>query len=227
MTMVAKLIAARRGIRYQGLEHLPPAGPALLAARHYHNFWDGLALLAASPRHVHVVVALDWVRSIRQRRLMLALTALADWPVLLRAERLRAGGDAATPFRPDEVPRYRLTSFRRCVDLLSDGRIVAFFPEGYPNVDPHYTAKHGPDEFLPFRAGFARAALAAARRRHVPIPVIPVGFAYGEVPPRGLVVRFGAPIGVDSATDPERLVADVEAAVRELCDGNPRLATSG
>ena len=34
------------------------------------------------------------------------------------------------------------------------GRLLVIFPEGYPNIDPTYTTKIEPDEFLPFKPGF-------------------------------------------------------------------------
>ena len=45
-----RLAARRLELTVQGLEHVPPAGPALIAARHFHHLYDGCALLAAIPR---------------------------------------------------------------------------------------------------------------------------------------------------------------------------------
>ena len=46
--------AAMSGVdlRVEGLEHLPASGPAIIAARHYHHFYDGAALLTTMV-HAH------------------------------------------------------------------------------------------------------------------------------------------------------------------------------
>jgi len=64
------------------------------------------------------------------------------------------------------------------VELLAEGRLLVVFPEGYPNIDPHYTPKKQPEEFLPFKAGFAAIAAAAEKRLGASIPIIPTGFRY-------------------------------------------------
>jgi len=59
-----------------GLENVPKRGGALLAARHTHHLFDG--------------VALDWNASRRQRWIMETARALAEWPLALRGDNLRA-----------------------------------------------------------------------------------------------------------------------------------------
>jgi len=68
----------RMQIRSEGLEHLPE-GPVVIAARHYHNLYDGVALVRCIPRPVHILVALDWVGSGRGRRFMEGITGLATF----------------------------------------------------------------------------------------------------------------------------------------------------
>ena len=46
-------------------------------------------LMKAVPRRLHIFVALDWVRKRWLRSFMESACALADWPVMLRAEQLR------------------------------------------------------------------------------------------------------------------------------------------
>ena len=53
---------------------------------------------------------------------------------------------------------------RQSVDLLVEGRLLVIFPEGYPNIDPNYTTKTEPDEFLPFKPGFVSIASAAEKQ---------------------------------------------------------------
>src|SRR5579875_52933 len=91
----AQAIAVRRlDLHVEGLEHLPHKGPLLIASRHYHHLYDGCILLAVAPRPLHLLVALDWVTTRRDRGLMEWACRTARWPVVLRAERLQAGGSA-------------------------------------------------------------------------------------------------------------------------------------
>ena len=87
------------GVHVEGLEHVPGAGPVLIAARHYHHLLDGAVLIARLPRPVHLVVALDWARGAATRRWMERACAAAQWPVILRPA--RSGAYAA-----DDTGRY-------------------------------------------------------------------------------------------------------------------------
>ena len=136
-----------------GLEHIPPQGPALLVARHYHHLFDGIALFAALPRSFHILVTLDWAQSSLVRNLMTSMTRLARWPVILRADAL-SQLQGRSVFSAADVVRYQRKGFRESVDLLVAGRILVIFPEGYPTIDPHYTPKTRDTELLPFKPGF-------------------------------------------------------------------------
>src|SRR5690349_16177722 len=54
---------AVRGVDVQvrGLEHVPRSGPVILAARHYHYTYDGIAIYALVGRQLRAVAALDWL----------------------------------------------------------------------------------------------------------------------------------------------------------------------
>jgi len=52
------------------------------------------------------------------------------------------------------------------------------FPEGYPNIDRHYTPKTRPEEMLPFKPGFVAIAVAAEKRLGARVPIVPAGFRY-------------------------------------------------
>jgi putative membrane protein len=208
------------GVRVEGLENVPPAGPVVLVARHYHHLLDGAVLVRHLARPVHIVVGLDWTANATQRRWMERACAWARYPVILRpATAGTHGGYAAT-----EVRRYLRSGLRDAAALLREGRVVLVFPEGYPVVDP--TASDGTprlrdaDELLPFAAGFRTIADLARRdgaRGVAPhdgardVALVPVGFRYE---PRGtrwrISARFGAPLAADAD------VATVAGAVREL-----------
>jgi 1-acyl-sn-glycerol-3-phosphate acyltransferase len=208
-------------VHAEGLDHVPPTGPVLLAARHYHHLFDAVVALRVFPRELHGIVGLDWVKTAGGRRFMELLAGYARWPVVLRKEMLAAGrhGPALNPgsaYDAAEIPVYLERAFRESVDLLCEGLAVGVFPEGWPNVDPHYTLKTG-EEFLPFKSGFALIAGQAAERLGHPVPVLPVGYAYRPGPRWNAVMRFGAPVHAPHPEGARGLVAEVEEAVRKLC----------
>ena len=75
--VACRLLVQRIDLRVEGVEHIPASGPVVIAARHFHHLWDGCALIAASPRPLHVVVALDWLHQPVGRRLMDEVQAIA------------------------------------------------------------------------------------------------------------------------------------------------------
>jgi 1-acyl-sn-glycerol-3-phosphate acyltransferase len=175
------LARGRLQIEVSGLEHVPQQGPAILVARHYHHLFDGVALHCAIPRRVHILVTLDWAIHPLTRRFMEGLIRAARWPLTLRAEALAhrapSGGPRAL-FTLAHLRRYQRRAIHDSIALLSEGRLLVIFPEGYPNVDPHYTPKTNADEMLPFKRGFVTIAAATERRLRTMIPLIPVGLRY-------------------------------------------------
>ncbi len=196
----AAWVASRElDVEVHGRDNVPADGPVLLVARHYHHLYDGVALLTAVPRRLHLVVALDWARTRVERAVMEWATRAARWPALLRDDAIAAGLCAGTPsaFRPDESPSYRLRAIRAAVQLLQEGAAVVVFPEGYPNVDPRWTPKNDLEQFLPFRAGFTVIRQQASKRARVQVPIVPVGLAYEPGSRWRATVRFGAPLPSD------------------------------
>lgn len=206
-------VARRLAPRVEGLAFIPPAGPVMLAGRHYHHFWDAAILLTSIRRPLHFLVALDWVHESRERRLMEGACQAARWPALLRPDRV--GVDHGVYQREDLGPYLRRAA-RDAVELLRDDRALVVFPEGYPMVDPEGSVKHGEDAFLPFRAGFARLVALAQRSRSVQIPIVPFGLVYQRADRLQVLLRIGAPTYLEPGTDPETLAGVVEARVRSL-----------
>lgn len=206
-------VSRRMAPRVQGLEFIPPAGPVLLAGRHYHHFWDAAILLTSVRRPLHFLVALDWVHASRERRLMEWACRAARWPALLRPERVGVDGGV---YRPEDLDPYVRRAARDAVELLRQDRALVVFPEGYPTVDPEGSRKHGADAFLPFRAGFVRLVVLAQRTGSVRIPIVPFGLAYQPAGGPQVLLRIGAPTYLQPGTDPEALAAVVEARVRSL-----------
>lgn len=217
------LTAGRVEIAVTGLRHIPAAGPALLVARHYHHLFDGAALLLSVPRPIHIVVTLDWVKSNFVRRLMTLATHWACWPVVLRGDALKTGGAHGSK-RPDKeltaakVRRCQRRAVSDAVELLTQGRVLVVFPEGYPNIDPHSTAKTQPEEFLPFKSGFAAIAAAAEKRLGGKIPIIPGGFHYRKGSRWTVRLKIGEAVYLERFVSRQLLVDYMEQRVAELSD---------
>ncbi|CAN5682946.1 lysophospholipid acyltransferase family protein [soil metagenome] len=198
---VASRFALRKvRLRVEGLEHIPKHGPVIIAARHFHHFYDGAVLLNAIDRPLHILVALDWVRGRASQLIMPRACAAARWPVVDRNGTGMSGMRAAV---------------RESVELLNCGRVLAIFPEAYPTIDPSPTPKTNRDEFLPFRDGVVRiAGMAATPDR--PVVIVPAGFSYVQSDQWEITVRFGPPFFVTGrARDPE-MIGAIEQDVIQL-----------
>lgn len=198
----ARLIARRLRVSLSGIERLPTEGPALVAARHAHHLYDGVALLSSLPRFPVILVGLDWAGVGFRRATMEVLCALVGWPVIDRpgAER-------------------RIRGLRRGLQealcALAQGEVVVVFPEGYPQVDPH---RQDPTA-RPKRAqrGAVWIARRAAERRGHGLPLIPLGIALGEEAASPVIsLRFGEALWVTAESDDRALVREVEKAIRAL-----------
>jgi len=195
------LAAQALDLHVVGLEHLPADGPAILVARHYHHLYDAVAIVATVPRDVHILVALDWLGAGARLRLMRWLTRAARWPGVWRSG-----------------PAWRLNreGYRQSLRLLSEGRLLLVFPEGYPSIDPAGSRKSDAEAFLPFDTGF----LGLTERARGQVPIVPVGLGYAVRPTGGWTVwlRFGQAMQFDAGAPAQRRarLAAVEARVRQL-----------
>jgi len=203
--------AARRiDLRVEGLEHLPASGPAIIAARHFHHFYDGCVLVAVVPRTLKILVTLDWMNNATGLRLMRGACKIVNWPVVVRSDsEARHGGATA-------AGRQLLLATRDCVDLLRAGQLVLVFPEGYPTIDPSFTPKTGDDAFLLFQPGFVRFAALAERDGITRVPIVPVGLEYQRGNRWRVTVRFGLPVTRLPDVDIGDQVTAIEEEVRRL-----------
>jgi putative membrane protein len=205
-----RLAARRIDLRVEGLDHLPATGPAIIAARHFHHFYDGCALVAVVPRPLKILVTLDWMESAAGLRLMRGACQIANWPVVVRSD-AQGRHIGATAGR-----RQLLLATRECVDLLRAGQFVLVFPEGYPNIDPSFTPKTSDEAFLPFHPGFVRIAVLAERDGITRVPIVPVGLEYQRSDRWRVTVRFGRPVTHVPDVDFRVQVAAIEEQVRRL-----------
>ena len=214
-------VTVRRSLRLEveGLDQFPMSGPVLIAARHYHHFYDGCALVAVIPRRIHILVALDWIRDAWTRRTMEWACHAARWPSVLRAgadNRPLASGKSA--YHPEEATRYLRRAVMDAVRLLREGEVLVVFPEAYPNIDPSFTPKAGADAFLPFRAGVTRLVELAERDGTTYVQIVPAGLAYQQEQGQHMrcLLRLGAPVSLATTPDKVSLLRTIEEQVHAL-----------
>jgi putative membrane protein len=215
MRAIARAIAAKLDVRVFGAEHVPRSGPALLVCRHYHHLYDGAVLTLAVPRPLRIVVGLDWTKDRRQRRYMEAMCRLARWPVVLRDPgTMQAWGDG---YGAGERRTYARSALDNALDVLLHGDVLAMFPEGAPVVDPQATLARA--QWPEFRTGYLAIA-ACARRRGLTVPLVPAGLQYNGSPerPRGVIVRFGAPVILSDTHQRANVAHMLQARVRALSE---------
>ncbi len=211
----------------EGLEHVPSEGPVVIAARHFHHLYDGCAIGLTVPRHVHVLVAMDWLTRPAGRALMARACRSARFPVVLRP----AAATYRSELRDDLVRRAAYTeatarqlrrAVRESVKLLRDGHVLLVFPEGYPNVDPGFTPKPDDDAFLPFEPGFVRLVAMAQQDGTTRVPIVPTGLVYTRGARWNLTLRFDPPRWLEAGADRDLFLAEVETRVRALSNAPAR-----
>jgi 1-acyl-sn-glycerol-3-phosphate acyltransferase len=95
-------------LRVKGLEHLPPAGPAIICPKHQR--WEDIPMVgAALPLPLHYIAKAELFR----------------YPVV--RELLGAWGGVPVD---RQRPRATLSSFKRLLPLLEKGACIVLFPEG-------------------------------------------------------------------------------------------------
>jgi putative membrane protein len=213
---VCQFAARRIDLRVEGLEHLPATGPAMLAARHFHHFYDGIALIAVVPRPLRILVTLDWLENAVGLRLMRAACQMAHWPVVVRSDSQVRRGRATQTRVPATARRQLLAATRESVRLLRGGQLLLAFPEGYPNIDPGFTPKADDGAVLPFESGFLRFVALAEQDGITRVPIVPVGLEYQRSDRWHVTARFGHPVMRSPEVDARSQVAAIEEQVRRL-----------
>lgn len=211
----ARLLAWRRfDLRVEGREHLPESGPVIIAARHYHHFFDGCAFMLVAGRPVHFITAVDWITH-QPRRFLTELGFRAvGWPRLIRSDGLVT---TSRHVNHVEQRRYLRRMLTETSNLLHAGNVVVVFPEGHPTIDPDETPKHGDETiFLPFQPGFVHLATFTWRRFGQPIPIVPAGFVYRRGPKWSITLRFGPPVITNGPIDRAALALEIENTARRL-----------
>lgn len=209
----------KKNVNYtiEGLEHIPQHGPVLIVARHFHHLYDGCLLLSATPRRLHILIALDWISRSWLRAFMEQICALVEWPVVLRGEHLRAPeGSTNSVYQVGEAPRYLRQATIQTRNLLRRGEALVIFPEAYPNIDPAPGPRTTNTGFLPFRSGFTRLIEMAEKDGKTRVSVVPAGFDYAQNGRWNVTLRIGQALARANFQDAEQMVRVLEQQVHEL-----------
>ncbi len=183
--------ARRHPLRVEGLEHLPPSGPAILCPKHQR--WEDIITVALSiPPPLHFI----------------AKAELFDTP--FQREFLRALGGVPVN---RQNPRATLSSFRRLLPLLQQKAYVVLFPEG-----TYVPGRVGPGRHrliqmilqLQQRNGFGQ----------VPFVPIGIRYeSEGSSVIRRAEVRVGPPLSTPEAAQAPALTRAIMAEIARLCRG--------
>jgi 1-acyl-sn-glycerol-3-phosphate acyltransferase len=183
-----------------GQEHIPAAGPVILAPTH-RSRWDPLIIPYVAGRDV----------TGRDPRFMVSVNetqGLQGWFIL------HLGGFPIDPERP------AIASLRHGIELLQNGEMLVIFPEG---GDLNANRESLLNKLHP---GLARLALQAeTSQSRLGVQVVPISIHYSQPIPHwrcSVEVRIGAPLQVSDykakvlKQGAQCLTADLEKALREL-----------
>jgi len=154
-----------------GAEHLPAAGPFIVAANH-HNYLDGIVLGVAVPRPISFLVM----------------------PRVYRASPLHPALHQRIGSIPIDVERPDPGAIRRALRVLGDGGVVGIFPEGPFSREGHLVPGRPGVAAIALRAAVP-VIPAAIRGTYEALAGRPL-----RLPRRHpLSVRFGAPLDLCGA----------------------------
>ena len=176
-----------REVEVVGLEHLPDAGPVLLASNHPNALVDALVVGCTLRRPVTLTAKATLLENPVTR----ALLRVAGVVPLRRAnDALRSAGGADGGLDPAR----NADAFAAVLDVLEAGGMVLIFPEGKSHSDP---------ALAPLKTGLARiATMARVERKLQPLPIIPVGLTFERKsePRSRVLMHLGPPIVADNDT---------------------------
>jgi 1-acyl-sn-glycerol-3-phosphate acyltransferase len=185
-------------VRVHGAHHLPPTGPAIVAANHI-SFYDTVVLALSVPRRTFFVGKAEYLDSWTTRRIFPALG-------LIPIER--------------EAARRAAAALEVAADVLRRGHVLGIYPEGTRSRDGLLHKGHTGVAQLALLTGapIVPAGIVGTDRIQPVGARVPRPFRRGEL-------RFGPPIDPNAYGGPPRrrrqlITADLMEAIRQLC-GRP------
>jgi 1-acyl-sn-glycerol-3-phosphate acyltransferase len=177
------LLAGTIRLQIVGIEHVPSAGPLLVASNHLHNA-DPLILGLAMPRPIHFMAKLE-----------LFANPLLGW--LVR----RAGAFPVDRGRADRA------AIRTAEDRLRRGIAVGLFPEGTRSETGALQPAHGGVGLIALRSGAPILPVAITGTERLPLNGSKAQRSQPECDrtPIRVVIRFGEPFRLEPRTDDRRL----------------------
>ena len=143
-----------RNIHFLNRHYIPASGPALLIANHPGSLMDAALLGLLLNRPVHFFARGDLFRNRLIHRILNALHMHPIHHHQLNRNSVGINDD----------------SFDIALNLLKQGEMVLFFPEGFSHAEYY---------LLPFKKGTFRLALQAMEKnQHAALPIVPIGFHY-------------------------------------------------
>lgn len=131
LRMLTKVASGRWRLTVDGIEHLPDAGPVIIAANHV-SFLDSPLLMFELPRRVWMFGKAEYLHSPITRAL---------FPAVGMIPLDRGGGRAA------------LTALRSGLQVLDRGQCLGIFPEGTRSRDGRLYRGHSGLAWLAFKSG--------------------------------------------------------------------------
>ncbi len=184
---IAKLNLYRKyKVIVTGQEHVPPSGPVILASRHFHGDFDLSLMLSIIHRRIFFLGATDFLKE----------------GVQMRVVRLVYEKMGAVPInRPDSIFQKPSTgliaAYKSIVRLLMLGQAVMIFPEGWPNIDSHWTRKTEQDDVIEVKAGLFHFIDYVQKKKGVLVPIVPIGVRYTKEGRQNLIfVNIGTPFNI-------------------------------
>ena len=170
-----------RSIEVLGREHVPAAGPVILAANHNNALVDALIVATSISRQVRLTAKATLLDHPVSRLVVLAAGIV---PLRRRADERANDDPAMIALRNEEA-------FRDVVTTLGSGGVILIFPEGISHSGP---------QLAPLRTGCARMAVQAHRSGVPGVRIIPVGLTFDRKgsPRSRVVMQVGEPLDVDA-----------------------------
>ncbi len=183
-----------RKIHFLNSDRIPESGPAILIANHPGSLMDAALLGLLLKRPVHFFARGDIFKS---SLISTILRSLHMHPVHHHL-------DGRSSLGANDQ------SFETALNLLENGELVLFFPEGFSHIE-HY--------LLPFKKGSFRLAFQSMEKTGLEsLPILPIGFHYSHPTSIFSTVWIMAGNKIETAAYYFNYKDNPAQAIRKLCE---------